>query len=103
MVTFSCDGLLPVSRRSGEPVDAIALSLPVGAIMAADAAASWRQKSAELEAVFSIARFLGSSSHDLASLSQHSLRGQTSKVGAVCGKAARTVLSGGRFVRSVPT
>jgi hypothetical protein len=36
-------------------------------------------------------------------LAKPALRRQTPKVGAVCGKAARTVLCGGRSVMSVPT
>ena len=39
----------------------------------------------------------------LASLARATLRRQTPKVGAVCGKAARTVLCGGRAVTRVPT
>ena len=37
------------------------------------------------------------------SLAQRPFRRQTPEVGAVCGKAARTVLCGGRAVMSVPT
>src|SRR5439155_10369866 len=37
------------------------------------------------------------------SLAERSLRRHTPEVGAVCGKAARTVLCGGRSVTSVPT
>ena len=37
------------------------------------------------------------------SLAQPAIRRHTPKVGAVCGKAARTVLCGGRSVMSVPT
>src|SRR5262249_23618404 len=37
------------------------------------------------------------------SLAERSLRRHTPEVGAVCGKAARTVLCGGRSVMSVPT
>ncbi len=36
-------------------------------------------------------------------LARQTLRRQTPKVGAVCGKSARTVLCGGRAVRRVPT
>src|SRR2546430_7145819 len=36
-------------------------------------------------------------------LAERSLRRHTPEVGAVCGKAARTVLCGGRSVMSVPT
>src|SRR5438128_2272460 len=37
------------------------------------------------------------------SLAERSLRRHTPEVGAVCGKAARTVLCGGRSVMGVPT
>src|SRR5437870_2117788 len=37
------------------------------------------------------------------SLAERSVRRQTPEVGAVCGKAARTVLCGGRSAMSVPT
>src|SRR5213079_2371076 len=37
------------------------------------------------------------------SLAERSLRRHTPEVGAVCGKAARTVLCGGRAVMRVPT
>src|SRR5437867_176163 len=62
-----------------------------------------QQPQTELEEVDFSVRPLAALRHGPTSLSTPSLCRQTSKVGAVCGKAARTVLSGGCFVRSIPT
>ena len=71
--------------------------------MAAHAAASQPKGSDHVGTDDAAGERLAPETDHPASLAERSLRRQTPEVGAVCGKAARTVLCGGRSVMSVPT
>src|SRR4051795_12618130 len=57
----------------------------------------------DLEEHGSAGRSLAAHASDIPPVAVSALPRQTPKVGAVCGKAARTVLCGGRSVMGVPT
>jgi hypothetical protein len=71
--------------------------------MAAHAAASQPKGSDHLGTDDAAGERLASGTNHPTSLAERSLRRHTPEVGAVCGKAARTVLCGGREVTRVPT
>src|SRR5262249_26081888 len=71
--------------------------------LAAHAAATQPKGSADMGADDAAGKRLASDTDHPPSLAKHTLRRHTPEVGAVCGKAARTVLCGGRSVMGVPT
>src|SRR5262245_7339104 len=103
MAAVRGDGLLPVSRCSGESVDVNPFSMSARAPVAAIAFAPRWQTPAELGTVSTLAEPLGSFTRCSGSLFRYSPCGLASQVGGVWREGARPVLSRGRFVRSVPT
>ena len=71
--------------------------------LAAHAAAARSEGQDNVAADRRAGRSLASQAEHHSPLAQHTLCRQTPKVGAVCGKPARTVLCGGRPVTGVPT
>src|SRR5690349_8303456 len=95
--------LLQLPRGADQRPHPRGLPLPRHRSLAAYAAAARPETPHDLGADRDARGPLAAQTPDPPPLAQPTLRRQTPKVGAVCGKAARTVLCGGRSVMGVPT
>src|SRR5882757_597758 len=71
--------------------------------LAAIAQATQSERRHDLGADYAVGQRLAPETGYPSSMAKNTLRRHAPKVGAVCGKAARTVLCGGRSAMSVPT
>src|SRR5271154_3277723 len=103
MAQAGCQWLLPIPRGADKWSGPRGIPIPCHRSLAADAPAARRETSNDVAEDRKAGRRLAPQTEYPSSLAKSALRRQTPKVGAVCGKAARTVLCGGRSVMSVPT
>jgi hypothetical protein len=97
------EGLLCLSCGAHEHARPLEFPLPRPRPLATRTAPAQPTGSHDLEEHGSAGRSLAAYAPDIPPVAISALPRQTPKVGAVCGKAARTVLCGGRSVMSVPT
>src|SRR5712671_5460040 len=95
--------LLPIPRGADQRSGTRGLPVSCHRSLAADASAARPEAPDDMAADRKAGRRLAPQTAHPSSLAKPTLRRQTPKVGAVCGKAARTVLCGGRSVMRVPT
>src|SRR5712671_152666 len=95
--------LLPVPRSADQRSGTRGLPLPCHRNLAAHAPAARSEAPHDVAADREARRPMAPQTAHPPPLAKPTLRRQTPKVGAVCGKAARTVLCGGRSVMCVPT
>src|SRR5205807_9846669 len=95
--------LLQLPRSANQRPSTACVPAPHHRPLAAHAAASQSKGSDDMGTDDAAGGRLAPETDHPPSLAKRSLRRHTPEVGAVCGKAARTVLCGGRSVTSVPT
>jgi hypothetical protein len=95
--------LLPIPRSADQCSSTRGLPLPCRRPLAAYAPATRPETPHDMGSDRAARRPLAPQAANPPPLAKPTLRRQTPKVGAVCGKPARTVLCGGRSVMRVPT
>ena len=103
MVEERDTGLLQLSCRADQQSGASRIPLLRHRTLAAIAPATQSERRHDLAADYAVGQRLAPETAHPASMAKYTLRRHAPKVGAVCGKAARTVLCGGRSAMSVPT
>src|SRR5882757_4468995 len=103
MAATGRQGLLQLPRRADQQPGAGCIPLLCHRTLAAIAQAAQSERRHDLGADYAAGQRLAPETGHPSSMAKNTLRRHPPKVGAVCGKAARTVLCGGRSAMSVPT
>src|SRR6266404_9043915 len=103
MAQAGCYRLLPVPRGADQQSGTQGIPLSRHRTLATRASAARPEAPHDVAADREARRPMAPQTAHPPPLAKPTLRRQTPKVGAVCGKAARTVLCGGRSVMCVPT